>query len=155
MSFIRIVGFAALAQGLRMAANVGGPPIISRALEKEAEEVKDKIQENIIRQGLVESGHLYDSVQIIAEPHLVGVIVMAEYGITHEFGASREATGKQIKFFWAKYYETGDKMWKCMALSGHYTIPARPFVRPAADEHRVELWQSFGNNILGELLAVF
>ena len=40
------------------------------------------------------------------------------------------------------YYETGDEMWKALALSTTYTlaaVPARPYFRPAIDENKKEV----------------
>ena len=45
-------------------------------------------------------------------------------------------TERQRRFFWARWYATGDEMWKALALSVTYTIPARPYLRPAIDAER-------------------
>ena len=64
----------------------------------------------------------------------VDVIVERIYAAVHEYGGSFPVTDKQRGFFWAKHMETGDDMWKALALSTTYTIPPRPYLRPAIDE---------------------
>lgn len=64
------------------------------------------------------------------------IVVNAVYGAIHEYGGTFTITGKQRIFFWAMWYKTGDEMWKALALSTTYTIPARPYLRPALDRNR-------------------
>lgn len=56
------------------------------------------------------------------------------YAATHEYGDTRQVTGKQRGFFWAKHVQTGDDKWKAMALSETLTYPERPFLEPALDD---------------------
>jgi phage gpG-like protein len=50
----------------------------------------------------------------------------------HQFGADflEIVTPKQRGFFWKRFYDTGDEMWKAMALSKslHIVIPQRSFM---------------------------
>lgn len=66
------------------------------------------------------------------------VEVDAVYAAVHEFGGTFEITPRQRRFFWYKWYETGNTMWKALALSATYTIPARPYLRPAVDSQQEE-----------------
>lgn len=63
----------------------------------------------------------------------VDMIVRAIYGAVQEYGGTFEITPRQRRFFWAMWYETENEMWKALALSVTYTIPPRPYVRPAVD----------------------
>jgi phage gpG-like protein len=63
----------------------------------------------------------------------VDVLVNRVYAAVQEYGGTFNITPRQRAFFWAKWYETGDTMWKALALSSSYTIPARPYFRPAID----------------------
>ena len=66
----------------------------------------------------------------------VDVTVDAVYGAVHEYGGTFTITERQRRFFWARWYATGEEMWKALALSVTYTIPARPYLRPAIDAER-------------------
>lgn len=67
----------------------------------------------------------------------VDLFVDAVYAAVHEYGLFEQViTDRQRRFFWAMWYETGNTMWKALALSVTYTIPARPYVRPAIDDTR-------------------
>ena len=82
----------------------------------------------------------------------VDVEVDAVYGAVHEYGGTFTITPRQRRFFWYKWYETEDEMWKALALSVTYTIPARPYLRPAIDAKQDEaitlaarlLWEEMG-----------
>ena len=53
------------------------------------------------------------------------------YVFAQEFGLQNQViTDKQRRFFWAKFSETQNGMWRALALSTTYTIPARPHFRP-------------------------
>ena len=68
----------------------------------------------------------------------VDLYVNAVYAAVHEYGGTFTVTPRQRAFFWHKWNETGDEMWKALALSVTYTIPPRPYLRPAIDETRSE-----------------
>lgn len=113
-----------------------------------------QIQENILEQELYKSGHLYDSVEIVkVNQYAIDVLVGAEYGAVHEFGYTGVITPKQRAFFWAKWYETSDTMWKALALSTTYTIPARPYVRPAVDEKMHEAMLEVAKELTRRIMA--
>jgi len=62
------------------------------------------------------------------------------YARIHEKGGhmSTIITPKMRKFFWAKFYDTGEGMWKGMALSKgiERNVPARPYLEPAAEDSK-------------------
>lgn len=62
------------------------------------------------------------------------------YGRIHETGGFIESKGAMHKYFWARYYETGDEHFKWGALAverdGGINIPARPWFSPAEEEMR-------------------
>jgi len=61
------------------------------------------------------------------------------YSAVHEYGLYNQViTPRQRRFFWAMWNQTKDEMWKALALSVTYTIPPRPYLRPAIDETRRE-----------------
>lgn len=66
----------------------------------------------------------------------VDIEVKAVYAAVHEYGGTFTITDKQRRFFWYKWIATGEEMWKALALSVTYTIPARPYLRPAIDRNR-------------------
>lgn len=66
-----------------------------------------------------------------------------DYLPTHEFGATinQTVTARQIAFFWAKWFESGEDVWKASALKFMHksktlqiTVPARPVISPAVKE---------------------
>jgi phage gpG-like protein len=88
----------------------------------------------------------------VVNQYRVDIEVRAVYGAVHEYGGTFTITPRQRRFFWAKFYETGDDLWKALALSVQYTIPARPYLRPAIDAKEDEamklaariLWEEMG-----------
>lgn len=64
----------------------------------------------------------------------VDVEVQRIYAAVQEYGGTFPVTDKQRGFFWYKHKATGDDMWRALALSSSYTIPPRPYLRPAIDD---------------------
>lgn len=114
------------------------PPQTARLMLPGAEVIAEAARDNILTQELVDSGDLYDSVEaFMVNQYAAGVRSKLVYAAVHEFGLQNQPiTDKQRRFFWAMYAETGDDMWKALALSSTYTIPARPWLRPAIDSHK-------------------
>jgi len=140
---VEVVGIEKFGAAVQQMIRATNPPQLTKALEGGARIVQQQAQKNAKSQGLYDTGNLHDSIQVsVVSPRDVQVAVGAEYGAVHEFGYTGTITAKQRKFFWAKYIETGDNMWKALALSTSYTIPARPYVRPAVDEKgwEAKLW---------------
>jgi hypothetical protein len=109
-------------------------------------------QQNVMKQGLYDTMELHDSIKPIkVNQFRVDVEVGAGHGAVHEFGLEKQViTPRQRRFFWAKFAETGDEMWKALALSETYTIPARPYLRPAADEQKHAAWLTVAQSLGGK-----
>lgn len=73
------------------------------------------------------------------------------YAAAQEFGYSGHVTEKQRRFFWAMWYTTNNPMWRALALSEKYTIPAQPYLRPALDESGDEIRRLVLASVLGAL----
>lgn len=76
------------------------------------------------------------------------------YAATQEFGlANQVITDKQRRFFWAKWAETGEPMWRALALSYDYTIPAHPYLRPALRASKDIIGRTILRSVAGALRA--
>jgi hypothetical protein len=82
----------------------------------------------------------------------VDLLVERVYAAVQEYGGTFVITPRQRAFFWAKWYETRDDMWKALALSATYTIPPRPYFRPAIDAKSDEAVQ-IASDKLADLIA--
>jgi len=71
------------------------------------------------------------------------------YAAIHEFGGETHprVTAKSRKFFWAMYFETGEDMWKGMALTDKdsftVNIPPRPYLQPGAKDAMPDITNMF------------
>lgn len=86
---------------------------------------------------LVTTGKLYRTIVYKTDPG--GVTISGGQGLPyagiHQFGGTvhPQVTEKSKKFFWAMFYETGEPMWKYMALKSvgdtlTINIPPRPYM---------------------------
>lgn len=118
-----------------------------------AERIAEAVRGKIVQQDLVKSGQLLDSVEAYKiNQWTAGVRVMMPYAAVHEYGLKNQIiTARQRRFFWAMYGDTGDKMWKCLALSTTYTIPARPYFRPAIAQAKGEAVEEMAQFVLSML----
>lgn len=132
----RVIGLRDLNENLKRIAKVVGSMELADSLAKGAQEVVWQAQQNVMKQGLYDTMALHDSIHSRKiNQYRVDIEVGVIYGAVHEYGLEKQViTDRQRRFFWAKYAETGDEMWKALALSVTYTIPARPYLRPAVDE---------------------
>lgn len=73
------------------------------------------------------------------------------YAAAQEFGFTGVITDKQRRFFWAKFADTGVPMWRALALSVEYTIPAHPYLEPALDESKREAAVIIAKSVVGAL----
>lgn len=133
---MKVVGAKELEQQFGRILTAFKPPQVAAIMKVGAEALVEVVRDHILQQGLVDSGDMYNSVKAVSiNQYSAGVEVGVPYGAVHEFGLKHQvATPRQIGFFWGKYRETGDPMWKALAIKGWYTIPARPYFRPAVDE---------------------
>lgn len=150
----RLIGYKDFNAAMQDVMQAVNPPNLVESLAAGGQVILYQIQENILEQELYKSGHLYDSVEIVkVNQYAIDVLVGAEYGAVHEFGYTGVITPKQRAFFWAKWYETSDTMWKALALSTTYTIPARPYARPAVDEKMHEAMLEVAKELTRRIMA--
>jgi len=75
-----------------------------------------------------------------------------EYAAAQEFGLNRQPiTDRQRRFFWAKWSETSEPMWKALGLSQTYTIPAQPYLRPAIEQSRGDIRRLIYKSVIAAL----
>lgn len=131
-----VLGLKDLTQNLKAIAKVAGGAELADSLATGAQEIVWQARQNIMKQGLYDTMDLWKSVKVVkVNQYRVDIRVGVIYGAVHEFGLEKQKiTDKQRRFFWAMYAQTKDDMWKALALSETYTIPARPYLRPAVDE---------------------
>jgi len=135
-----VIGVKEVEQAFGDIAQSFVPRMRSHLLIPGAEVIAEQARNNILSQGLVDSGDLYDAIIVFkVNQWMAGVKVDIVYGAVHEYGLENQViTPKQRSFFWAKFAQTGEPMWRALALSYSYTIPARPYLRPAIDSHKKE-----------------
>ena len=147
---IEVLGLKDLEKNLKAIAKVIGGAELADSLAKGAMEIVWEAQKNVMAQGLYDTMALWKSIHPKkVNQYRVDIEVDVVYGAVHEYGLSNQViTNKQRRFFWAKYAQTRDTMWKALALSTTYTIPARPYLRPAIDTQKraalITIAQSLG-----------
>jgi hypothetical protein len=77
-----------------------------------------------------------------------------KYAMVHEKGMFIASKGRMEKFFWGKFYSTGNPYMRAMALSvrkrGGVNIQARPFIAPSIKD-----WQAQKSSaMLGRIVKV-
>lgn len=156
MSFkVKAFGFGQLDKNIRAIGRQISPQVgIAESLDTGAQVTLRQAKDNAVRQGLIDSGELVDSIVTVkVNQFRVDIRVGVVYGAAHEFGVTVTITPKQRRFFWAMWIKTSDEMWLALALSTTYTIKAKPYVRPAIDETKrlvaVETARAFRDQIRG------
>ena len=135
----QVIGLDDLERNLNKIAKMIGGEALTEALVAGAWDVAKQARKNAAAQGLRKTGDLIDSIRPIKMAQdRVDVQVGVIYGATHEFGYKGTVTERQRRFFWAMYIKTKEDMWKALALSKTYTIPARPYLRPAIDSQKLQ-----------------
>ena len=143
----QVTGADALIAGIQQYAKSVGGANMATALGAGAQVLLEATQENILEQELYDTGELYDSVEWVkVNQYRVDIRVTAPHAAAYEYGygGGKEVTitDRQRGFFCFQYQETGNDMWKALALSTTYTlaaIPARPYFRPAIDENKKQV----------------
>lgn len=135
-----VVGAAELEAKFGQLLKAFKPPQVASIMLRGAQAIAEVIKDHILSQDLVESGDMYNAVKAEKQNQFsAAVSVNVPYAAVHEYGLKNQvATARQIRFFWAMWRSTRDGMWKALALKGSYTIPARPYYRPAIDEGKDE-----------------
>lgn len=132
--------------------------------------------ENGIKRGLIEAGMLVSQratrkaprdtgrlkrsitvgqpFTLVAQRYAIDVGTNVEYAAVQEFGLlSQEITDRQRRFFWAKWSETSNPMWRALALSETYTIPMQPYLRPAMWQSEADARRIILKSVIGALRA--
>jgi len=135
---LQATGFKELDANLQSIAAAFSPKSgVADVLDDGAEVIVIAAKDNATAHGLVKSGELIDSIHTRkVNQYRVDVVVDAAHGAAHEFGVTVTITAKQRRFFWAMWIKSKNGMWLALALSRTYTIPARPYLRPAIDEDK-------------------
>jgi len=132
MARIAVIGLPELQAQLSALASLSDSDVID-ALWPGGEALADGVRVMIDQQQLIDSGALKASVDV--EQSDKRTVITKEgplaYVFAQEFGLpNQQITPRQRAFFWAKFSETGEGMWRALALSATYTIPAKPHFRP-------------------------
>jgi phage gpG-like protein len=134
---VTVTGIDNFNKAMQDVARAMGPPYMAEGLREAGGVIQRKAQENILEQELYLTGELYNAVRVqVVNQYAVSILVACDHGAVHEFGYTGVITDRQRRFFWAKHAETGGEMWRALALSATYTIPARPYLRPAVDSEQ-------------------
>jgi len=141
---MEVLGTDGLTKTLQaIAAQVSGMGLRG-AVDASARVILEEAKANIRKNFEPGTGNLENSGRVELErksrTRLVSNIIFdVVYAAVHEYGLERQPiTDLQRGFFWWMHAETGDDMWKALALSRTYTIPARPYLRPAIDSKQRE-----------------
>lgn len=157
MSFkLKATGVKDLQRNLNAIAKLISPQgEIADSVEDGAWVIALEARDNAVRQGLFKSGALIDSIRPLKiNQYRVDVMVGVPYGAAHEFGVTVIISPKQKRFFWAMWYSTRDPMWKALALSVKYTIPARPYLRPAIDARKRVAMEVVGRSVNKKICSI-
>jgi phage gpG-like protein len=110
--------------------------------------VERRMKENITKQGLIDTGNLRASVS--AEPEGARSVTIGPrnviYAAIHEFGGIISAVKAP-----ALRFRTKDGAWHTVQS---VTIPARPYARPALDEHMQEVEDAIAAAIRKKIGAI-
>lgn len=134
----RVIGLKDLTGYFRGLAREAPGKVTARLCREGAGVVLEAAKQNIRNTFENQTGNLENSGEVVVvNQYTADVRFNAIYSAVHEYGLENQPiTDRQRRFFWAKWYEEGNEMWVALALSTHYTIPARPYLRPAIDSHK-------------------
>lgn len=152
----KVLGLDDLDRNLKAVAGLVPGGELADALADGAWDIAIRAKQNAKAQGLMDTGDLIASIQPRKiNQFRVDVEVGVVYGAVHEFGLENQViTDRQRRFFWAMHAETGDGMWKALALSDTYTIPARPYLRPAIDTEKRSAIEHAGRSLAHKIDGV-
>jgi len=134
----RVLGVSELTGYFKALAREAPGKVTAEMVRQGAEVILDAAKANIRVTFENQTGALENSGKVVmVNQYSADVIFDIVYSAVHEYGlANQVITERQRRFFWAMYSNTGEDMWKALALSRTYTIPARPYLRPAIDSHK-------------------
>lgn len=150
MAFRRqVLGLKDLERDFKAIARLVPGGQVADSLADGAWDIAIQAKQNAKGRGLFDTYALIESIRPRKiNQYRVDVEVGVVYGAVHEYGLeSQKITEKQRRFFWAMHAATGDDMWKALALSDTYTIPARPYLRPAVDTHKKKAVEHAGRSL--------
>jgi len=149
----RVLGVKELTGYFRALAR-DGPEIAEKLLRDGAEIILAAAKENIRATFENQTGALENSGKVVMVGRLAAVVEFdIVYSAVHEYGLDNQViTDLQRRFFWFKFIGTGDEMWKWLALSRTYTIPARPYLRPAIDTHKGKALHEMAGTLRHEMV---
>ncbi len=150
---VTVEGSELLKRKLARIASAFVGPAVQRVSLAGAQVQTKAVQKNIVERGLVDTGNMLQETQTVAAGQFsAATVVNVPYAAAHEYGLRNQIiTDRQRAFFWAKWSATGDSMWKALALSTTYTIPARPYFRPAIAESKRAVTIAMANESLAIL----
>ncbi len=131
---IRLTGFKELESKLHKLVDKTQKTIVRSAIRKEAVRAKERIVENIVSAGLIDTGvmlHAYQEAKIksAGKPGLIRI------GVENP---TRDALG----------IHADDEYYYPYAVEfGHGGVPGHPFIRPAIDNHKDESRKAIGEDI--------
>lgn len=138
---IQITGLDRLEGKLKRLGAAASRRALGDALEAGAQVIKTYTRANIRARGLIDTGNLLDSIEVqrgsegdAKAEAAVGTNV--EYAAIHEFGGLIVPVKAR-----ALVFKTSDGEWHTVQK---VTMPARPYLRPAVDEHRPEIGEAIG-----------
>lgn len=134
----RVTGVKELKGYFRGLAREAPGKMTAKAVRAGAEVILDAAKANVRANFENQTGALENSGKVVVVNQFsANVEFDIVYSAVHEYGLENQViTDRQRAFFWWKYSETGEGMWRALALSKTYTIPARPYLRPAIDSHK-------------------
>jgi len=152
-----VTGVKGLQQKFRaMAKRVGGGERAEMCL-RGAEVIAEETRQNILRQDLIESWALYNSVEAFKVNQWTAGVSVGKgsvarfYAATHEYGLDNQPiTERQRRYFLWRCSE-GEEMFCAMANKSTYTIPRRPYFGPALMSARSEAYDVMADYLLSIL----
>lgn len=152
----RVLGVEDLTGYFRALAREAPGKLTASMVRAGAEVILDAAKANIRETFEHQTGALENSGKVVVINQYVADIEFdIVYSAVHEYGLENQViTDRQRRFFWAMFYDTGDEMWKALALSTTYTIPARPYLRPAIDTHKEKAADVMAKNLRHEMVKM-
>jgi len=149
----RVLGVDALTGYFRGLAREAPGKLTAAVVRAGAEVILDAAKANVRANFKNQTGALENSGKVVlVNQYAANVEFDIVYSAVHEYGLENQViTERQRRFFWAMYSETGEDMWKALALSRTYTIPARPYLRPAIDSHKDKAASVMGKALRHEM----
>jgi len=134
----RVLGIKDLTGYFRALARDAPGKMTADMVRQGAEVILEEAKANVRANFENQTGALENSGKVVmVNQYAANIEFDIVYSAVHEYGLENQPiTDRQRRFFWAMWYEDGNEMWKALALSQTYTIPARPYLRPAIDSHK-------------------